>query len=425
MPPQAKSDPWEEAAKQYTAGGAKPATADAPAASGDDDWKIWQQNSPAAPEEKDTRNGLQKAFDDETKLEPFNERPGVLGHVLTGIGNIGAGFMQTATPLVHPLQTGKSVLNTVAGGMGVPEPFEDTPDIPHALLESAIENPSGTAESLVGNAAGAHVVGAIAKPVGARIGAGLRTAAPRIANVALGTVPDAYGGNPGLAAAREGISAFSPQGVLAKTKALIPEAAEEHRAVLSKFPERRVDIGEDVASPFKSIREQKTDPLTGAATVPQISKLNRMQTSLLHEPDPLTGQPTTALRPLNQYSPSQANELKSNIYGMTDYDSPFKSSLANDALKQSAHGIKEQITKAVPESEESGDRLHQLMALKDLMERRGMTGMPVSKNAIRTNLIRKAGTSAAGSLFHLGETLPESVNIFPALAAVGAQSRKK
>lgn len=44
-------------------------------------------------ENADSRNGFQREVDDLTKIEPFNARPGVMGHILTGAGNVGADFL--------------------------------------------------------------------------------------------------------------------------------------------------------------------------------------------------------------------------------------------------------------------------------------------------------------------------------------------
>jgi hypothetical protein len=377
----------------------------------------------------DGRNAFQRGVDDLTRIEPANTRPGIGGHILTAAGNVGGGVLSPLGVIAHPLQTAKSLVNTgvqaVEGPGSTTRVFSDTPSMQEGLAQGLMENPSGTIENLAGGALGGEALGGAVRPVFDAAGRGMKVLAPKVANFGLGALPDAYGGDPGAAVAREGISAFTPQAMLAQTKAVIPAVNAEHVAslrapVLRGVPPPPVDIGGAVTSPFDAIRAAKTDPLTGVAAPAQLKKLNSAQMLLLHEPDALTGQPTTALRPLNQYSPLDANTLKSNIYGMTDYDSPFKSSLANDALKQAAHGIKGQIEAAVPDSIESGDRLHNLMTLKDLLERKGITGIPASKNALIENALRKLGTSGGGTLFRLGDALPSAATISPALGALGA-----
>lgn len=71
-----------------------------------------------------------------TKIEPFNARPGIGGHIETALGNIGAGLMQPLNlipALEHPVQT---ELNPV------------DPSIP--MVKDLIHNPSGTIEAGAG-----------------------------------------------------------------------------------------------------------------------------------------------------------------------------------------------------------------------------------------------------------------------------------
>jgi len=122
MPPQAKSDPWEEAAKQYTAGGAKPATADAPAASGDDDWKIWQQNSPAA-QQGGFLDRMSARADENSTLDPAQleqypkiERPFI--SLANGISTIPAALLnpsRTIDALAHPIDTAQQATEQMKG----------------------------------------------------------------------------------------------------------------------------------------------------------------------------------------------------------------------------------------------------------------------------------------------------------------------
>lgn len=253
----------------------------------------------------------------------------------------------------------------------------------------------------VGGVVGPALVTAGAAKIPEMVGNSLTSLAPKVANIAMGATPDPYGGDPGAAAVKEGAWGFSPQSILADAKRNIPSAASAHRATLYAAEPTTVDIGDAVTSPFNDVRSAKLNPRTGAATPPQIAKLNRTQNLLTHEQNG-AGQPTTALRPLNQYTPLQANDLKSNIYGMTDYDSPTKGALANDALKQSAHNIKNTISTAVPESIPSGNRLHNLMALKELMQSKAPTGIPTSKGGLLGNAVMGGGTLGAIALDRVG-----------------------
>lgn len=381
-----------------------------------------------------TENSFQQYADKLTRIEPFNARLGVLGHIETGIGNVGAGFLSPLAMVAHPLDTAASI-----GRMGADafsHNIDVSPDSPaFQMAKQVMTNPAGAAESALGQAglgAGMGMAGEVAIP---RVSSALKSLAPKVANASLGSVPDAYGGDPGMAIAQEGISGFSPQRILSRTKDIIPRVAAEHAKVLegaeaSPFDrairghQPTIDIGDAISGPFDAVRNAKTNPLTGVAMPTQISKLNKMQTYLTHEPDPFTGQPTTGLRPLNRMNPLDANRLKSNIYEMTDYDNPFRSSLANDALKQSAHLVKNKIIDAVPEAAASGERLHHLMSLKDLMESKGPTGIPTSKSGVLDNVMRKTGTSAAGKMYRVGEQLPSLNRLLPGIVTAGGVLKK-
>lgn len=305
-------------------------------------------------------------------------------------------------------------------------------------LFKAIPVVGGAAQELGKSMAAGDYAGAITRDVtanaspavaGALSSAALKVAskvakplAENVANVALGTAKDEYGGNPGMAAVQNGITGWTPRQILNKANEAASKVAGEHQNILANYNGPDIDISNSVAQPFDAARAAKTNPVTGAVNPAQITKLNKAQTQLTHVPDLFSGQPTTALRPLNSISPSDANTLKSNLYGMVDYDSS-KSSLTNDALKRVAYGVKRNIQSAVPESVPSGENLHNLQTLKGEMKGAG-DAIPTSKSGLIRNVVRKAGTTSAAGLFKAGDIASQAGNALsriPLSARIAAQ----
>jgi hypothetical protein len=163
---------------------------------------------------------------------------------------------------------------------------------------------------------------------------------------------------------------------------------------------------------------QATDPVTGAAMPAQIAKTLKTQRALTHELDPSSGQITPALRNPN-VSPLEANKLKSNIYGMTDYDNPSRAAISNNALKGSARNLKNAIETAVPESKESGQNLHNAMAAKDILtpQAKGTKMFPSSRAGITERLATAGATGGAAGLDAAGAGLANSGGIARYMAA--------
>jgi hypothetical protein len=108
-------DKWAQYAAAPGGGTAKLSDIqDAPggsASSPDDDWKVWQQSDDAgAP---DSRNSLQRVFDDATESKPIDLTHGIAKAIDTTVGNFGGGALSLASPIVHPFQTAKMVKDLV------------------------------------------------------------------------------------------------------------------------------------------------------------------------------------------------------------------------------------------------------------------------------------------------------------------------
>jgi hypothetical protein len=157
----------------------------------------WEKyGSAATPSDE---NSFQREADNLTKIEPFNSRPGFIGHLKTAAGNFGGGVLSPVSLAAHPIQSGKSALNTIAQGLHVPEPFSDTSSMGESLIQSARDNPTGTAENLAGSLVSGKLAGDIGTPALRNIGEGAQSGAEGIINRTVGaTKPDfARGANPG------------------------------------------------------------------------------------------------------------------------------------------------------------------------------------------------------------------------------------
>jgi hypothetical protein len=157
----------------------------------------WEKyGSAATPSDE---NSLQREADNLTKIEPFDARPGFIGHLKTAAGNFGGGVLSPLSLAAHPIQSGKSVINTISQGLHVPEPFSDTSSMGESFIQNARENPTGTAENLAGSLVSGKLAGDIGTPALRNIGEGAQSGAEGIINRTIGaTKPDfARGANPG------------------------------------------------------------------------------------------------------------------------------------------------------------------------------------------------------------------------------------
>lgn len=103
---QTQPDPWEQAAKNFKA---QPQGESAP--SGNEDWKLWQENgSPQSGYDTQSR------FDELTKMEPHGTTHTgnkMADNAITAASNFGSGVIGLATPLVHPIQTMQALAHPI------------------------------------------------------------------------------------------------------------------------------------------------------------------------------------------------------------------------------------------------------------------------------------------------------------------------
>jgi hypothetical protein len=92
----------------------------------------------------------QSAYDTAATPEPINARPGIGGAATTALSNLGSGLIQTAAPLVHPVETAKAALSPIPAGRAVlgnvPIPAPETNSISSfaAKATDALQHPKDT-----------------------------------------------------------------------------------------------------------------------------------------------------------------------------------------------------------------------------------------------------------------------------------------
>jgi hypothetical protein len=105
-------------------------------------------------------------------------------------------------------------------------------------------------------------------------------------------------------------------------------------------------------------------------------------------------------------TPLEATELKSNIYDMADYDNPSQSALSNKGLKGAARNLKRAVEKEVPESIPAGQKLHDMMAAKDILEPSArLVKLPTNKAGLIERGMTLGATGAAAGMDLAGSGL--------------------
>lgn len=411
------TDPWVEAAKNFKPsadGGA------APASGGNDDWKVWQQqgdDSGAQGDGTGALNGLKQGAGD--LISGITSLPHALRHPIDTLDQMGQQQEGLASRAKQDFKSG-NYGNAVWHGIDAALPVLGPMD---AALTDQYQG---------GDKSGAMTRGAVdALPYAldatvGRAGPALRGGASMVDNAVLGTKASALerGANPGAALSENRIWGTTPAKLLGKVDEQIPKATLEHRSAVSRFtrPGSVINTGPLVSEPFNAGVAEATDPLTGAASPSQIAKTLRTQRSLTHALDPQSGAITTDMRNPN-LTPLQATQLKSKIYGLTDYDNPSRAAISNQSLKGAAHNLKGAVEQAVPESKPSGQNLHNLMSAKESLRgpAEGTKFISADKSGIINRALTGVGTGGAALMDATGAASPTLARILQApLLAQGA-----
>jgi hypothetical protein len=389
----------DDLAKQYGGSAATPAT---------------------APQSPGILKGIQQNVDSTLNAPPTE--PGWRGEVQ----NFGQHAARTLlAPVIHPVETLKNIA----------DPLESmSPSSIHNFAEGVNRDYQAggmprLASSALGTGAGMAAQGGLLGAAGAS-GRGMQRGGAALDNAIIGTKMSTMerGGNPGAALSNNRIVGSTPSSLLSQVKDEIPEAANAHRAsiVANTRPGTTINAGPIVSNPFTARIADATNPVTGVAMPAQIGRANLVQRLLTHVPDESTGQPTPMMRNPN-LSPIDATNLKSSIYGMTDYENPFKSTIANAALKDAAHGLKTSVEQAVPESLPFGQALHNLMAAKDTLipQAQGTKLIPASKSGLIDRATTLGGTGMAAGMHVLGSGLQHVPVAAPLVLTSAALARNQ
>lgn len=370
-----------------------------------------------------------KTYGNLDTIPSSDSEPGVLGAIKTGVHNFGARVANNgialAAPLLHPKDTANAILERGA--------FPITPE----AINATQYNPSGKdLGSTITNVLGDAATGLITHQAAAsipKLGTALRSGAAGVDNAAIGTTADAtaHGGNPGRAIATNRITGMSPTDLIGKVNSLVPDAVAEHRGIVAANPAGAViNTGPLLSDPFDSQIAAKTDPRTGVASPAQVSRAGNTRNLLTHVMDDTSGKPTPNMR--DPYlTPLEATELKSNIYNMTDYDNPSQSAISNNGLKGAAANLRGAVAKAVPESVESGQRLHDLMTAKDVLAPQSKFGkIPTSKSGVLDHAVMQGLTTGAAGMDLAGSGLQgagkfiNAPDLTPIYASAGLLGKK-
>ena len=334
--------------------------------------------------------------------------------------NVGGGF---AAPFLHPIDTVKSAMD-----VGLHAATGNDPALANdfqPLVQSLMTNPLETIESGLGSAVATEGMRSFGAPLARSLKSGAGTINDALIGAPAGKLR--YGAEPGLEMAKRGIVGSSPATLAARFHDVIPDVAAEHRGIVAASPTgASINTGPIIAPAFDDLIVKGTDPRTGAAAPTQIRAAARVRDQLTHVPDTQTGQITPAMRDPN-ITPLEATDLKSNIYGRTNYENPDRYALANTGLKTAAHGLKSAVEQTVPESVESGQSLHNLMAAKDIVEPSARSQrIPTSKSGIVDRLAMGAGTRLAREIYRGGNAAEGlSPSLQYAFPAVWAATQKK
>lgn len=350
---------------------------------------------------------LQRAFDSATARKDHSADQGVMGNIGTGMRNMATGVLGMAAPLVHPIKTLESMSVPMSEANDL---MSGKPGALHNAMQndplvntgkSFAEHPLESAEQM-GGAALAGKVGGMAM---SKLAPVMRSGAGTINDALIGTPSKSmrYGAQPGLQMAKEGITGSSPARLASVLEDRIPDAAAEHRAIVSQAPANTmINSGPLVRQPFQDAIAGATNPTTGAGGVAPIKAALRTERELSNVIDPDTGKVTMNMR--NPHiSPLEATQLKSNLYGRINYDDPSKMALSNSGLKGAAHNLKDAVETAVPESIPAGQRLHNLMSAKDIIEPAARSQrIPTSKAGFLDRVVMGTGTRGASGLYGAG-----------------------
>lgn len=327
---------------------------------------------------------------------PLQDKADELQHYVAHPEERGAGPQTPASKFAAGVVGGSlgTIAHPVQAVKGIGKLITD-PEARGDVGRSFENDPAGFAGNIVGGLGLGEGLSAVRG-----VGSAMRSGGASLDNAAIGTTASdmEHGGNPGRALATNRVVGSNAATIAPKLKPLIEQVANEHRGIVGASTAPPINTGPLVSKPFQDIVSEKTDPRVGAAMPSQVNRANLTERGLTHVPDPVTGKPTANMRD-PMLTPLEVTKLKSNIYDMADYDNPSQSALANKGLKGAAHNLKTAVETAVPESVDAGQRLHDLMTAKGVLEPSArLVKLPTSKSGILDRAATLAGTGTAAGL---------------------------
>ena len=252
--------------------------------------------------------GLRSWFDQETARQPHSADQGVVGNVLTGLGNIGGGAMSLATPLVHPLKAGefagRAAYETYLNPLGTAYKLATgQPTETGQFVSDILHNPISSAEQLVGQAAGAKglgLAGETARPLATKTGGLLQDVAAENLNsrMSVGPKDTLYGQNPGRGILKSGIGLSTQRGLSTKVQG----AMDANGQVISNIV-NRADVNANAPT------------ITPRQVAPAINGPIDQQLSVVRGPGNHSVNPEAPLDALRQSMTTAAPGASAPIYG--------------------------------------------------------------------------------------------------------------
>ena len=252
--------------------------------------------------------GLRSWFDQETARQPHSADQGVVGNVLTGLGNIGGGAMSLATPLVHPLKAeefaGRAAYETYLNPLGTAYKLATgQPTETGQFVSDILHNPVSSAEQLVGQAAGAKglgLAGEVARPLATKAGGLLQDVAAENLNsrMSVGPKDTLYGQNPGRGILKSGIGLSTQRGLSTKVQG----AMDANGQVISNIV-NRADVNANAPT------------ITPRQVAPAINGPIDQQLSVVRGPGNHSVNPEAPLDALRQSMTTAAPGASAPIYG--------------------------------------------------------------------------------------------------------------
>ena len=335
-------------------------------------------NQIVGPAPADTRNGFQREVDDLTKIEPFNARPGVMGHILTGAGNVGGGLLSPLSLLAHPVNSANALVHSLGPGAEF-----DPQSMQHGLIESAIREPAGTAENLVGGLLGGEAGGELFSGASHALSEPMQAGGAGLVDRAAGSVkPDfAHGAQPGRAYLEGGGKpALTLRGLGEKAEAVKENAGEG----LGKAYDAATSSG--VKIPSSKLSDAVLDPATRLRAT-QNAPGGTGETPLL---DAYESRVSPYLESQDEFTPREAFDFKRNIAGNTRWNDPTMFDM-NSVRQQGVGGVGKVLTDAVPETAPLNRIYQGSENLADRATLRADTGTPPFTSLVNRGLEGAAG----------------------------------